>query len=214
VLTVRLDGSHLPVFGSRSGMGIRGYSPGNCDACPPGNYWALRIPHMLAQVTPSVIVVNLGINDALVVGTQTTVGYGAYAAKIDWLMSQLPANAPVLWTNLPCAIEPTKYVTGCKAINTQLNLARPRHPNLTVMNWNSVATNRREYMGGVGIAPHYTSVGYTAWAKFVNTALDSRFPVTPATTTTSTTTTTTTTTLPTTTTTTTTPGTTTTTEGV
>jgi hypothetical protein len=188
VLTVRVDGAHLPVLGSKPGMGVRGYGPECASAhCASSEYWALRIPQMLASVTPSVIVVNLGINDALAVGTPTSVGYGAYAAKIDWLMSQVPATVAVLWTNLPCALEPTNYVTGCKAINTQLNLARPRHPNLTVLNWNSIATNHHEYMGGAGVAPHYTSAGYAAWAKFVNTALDSRFPVTPTTTTTTTT---------------------------
>jgi lysophospholipase L1-like esterase len=180
VLTVRLDGAHLPVFGSRSGTGIRGYGSNNCDGCAASDYWAARIPHMLAAVTPRVVVIDLGINDALRLGTPTTVGYADYATKIDWLFAQLPPDLPVLWTNLPCSLEPTAYVAGCNAINIQLAAARTRHSNLTVIAWNGATVGHREYMGGAGIAPHYTSAGYTAWATLVSRTLDSRFPQQPS----------------------------------
>lgn len=178
-LTNRMDGAHLPVFGSRGGMGIRGYGPANCPpatypaGCDASNYWQVRIPKILATVTPSAVVIDLGANDVPLAGTATGLGYTNYAAKIDYLLAQLP-SVPVIWTNLPCAIWPAPYNgTGCSIINNALAAAVSRHPNLTVLGWYAASKGHPEY---IGASPHYTDAGYTAWAKLVNSTLNSDFP--------------------------------------
>jgi len=177
VFTTRTDGAHLPVVGSRSGMGIRGYGPTNCpDGCTASDYWKLRIPNMTASVDPDVVVVNLGVNDAPIIGTPTGLGYGNYAAKIDWLMSQFPVGVPIIWTNLPCPMfKPPYNGPGCDAINNQLAAARSRYPQLTLLPWKATATGHPEYMSP-GDNPHYSPAGYTAWARMVNATLNTRFP--------------------------------------
>src|SRR4051812_28911380 len=135
-LTTRSDGTHLPVFGSRSGTGIRGYGPNACPSqCDASDYWALKVANILASVTPAVVVVDLAINDFPTAGTPTGLGYSNYSAKIDWLMSHLP-DVPVLWTNLPCGLEVAPYNgVGCSTINTELAAADTRIANLTVLPW-------------------------------------------------------------------------------
>jgi hypothetical protein len=63
-------------------------------------------------VHPSAWVVDLGINDAVEPGAPTRRGYARYGTKIDWLMHLL-GSTPVLWSNLPCTIEPTNRRVGC-----------------------------------------------------------------------------------------------------
>lgn len=179
-LTTRMDGAHLPVFGSRSGMGIRGYGPVNCPlstyptGCAASDYWALRIPNILQSVTPSVIVIDLGGNDVPLAGTPDGLGYSNYPAKIDWLLAQMPAGIPIIWTNLPCSIEPAPYNgPGCTAINNAILAARSRHANLIVLGWYGTSLNHPEYMGA---APHYSPAGNAAWANLVNTRLNELFP--------------------------------------
>lgn len=171
-LTSRFDGAHIPIFGSRSGTGIRGYGPATCNGCPASNYWQLRLPNILANVTPTAVVIDLGINDALTPGTQTTVGYSFYGQKIDWMFAQLP-DVPVFWSTLPCTLEVAAYQTGCNAVNNAILAATKRHPNLIRVPWYAAAVGHPEYMGA---QPHYTPAGYTAWSNLVLNALDAQFP--------------------------------------
>ena len=39
-------------------------------------------------------------------------GLRHYGHKIDWFMSLVPRTTPVLWTNLPCAIEPPNRLSA------------------------------------------------------------------------------------------------------
>lgn len=183
-LNVQLTSSgdrYIPVFASRSEFSIRnpvcpmssGADEPSCDRTN-GNYWSGRLPIVLAKVKPDAIVVELGINDAREVGTCTTPGYSCYGPKIDWLMRLLPA-VPVIWTNLPCAMEASSFVAGCKVVNAQLALAPARWPHLSIADWAGAARFHTTYMDQSS-APHYTAAGYTAWANLVASALDAKLP--------------------------------------
>jgi hypothetical protein len=141
--------------------------------CPTYDYWRARIADTLASVRPEVWVIDLGINDAARLGTATSPGYSSYGAKIDWLMNLL-GSTPVVWTNLPCKIEPTTLRTGCAAVNQALVSARSRHPNLFVLDWASAANQHPDYLGPPG-GVHLTTAGGGAWAGLVTQRLDSMF---------------------------------------
>ena len=123
-------------------------------------------------MTPDAIVIDLGINDATTPGTATTLGYSSYAQKIDWLFSQLP-DVPVLWSTLPCTLEASNYMAGCKTINAAIvDAAEP-----------SSESHARSLVRGrnrsSGIHGHKTSLhrrGYTAWSKLVLQDLGPLFP--------------------------------------
>ena len=128
--TARPDG-YVPMMSARGGSSIRSSDctfSQQCDA-PSSDYWKYRIADILLRVVPDAVVVNFGINDASSAGRVDSLGYANYGAKIDWLMQQIPGPIPVLWTNLPCAIEPTKFKTGCSAVNNALSQARGRRPS-------------------------------------------------------------------------------------
>ena len=127
-----------------------------------------------AKVSADAIVNGLGINDTARPGTTTTPGYYHYGLKIDWFMS-LVGGKRVLWTTLPCAIEPHSRLTGCYTVNHALLHARDRWPNLTVVLWNEVANSHPTYMAWPGQDVHYSSAGEEAWSNLVVDALDARF---------------------------------------
>jgi hypothetical protein len=135
--------------------------------------WPDRLGATTGRIVPDVYVVDLGIKDAHVPGTAASFGYGGYAAKIDWLMP-LFGSTPVVWSTLPCEIEPADYRTGCAVVNLELRKAPARHPNLTILDWAPVADPHPEYVRPGEV--HYTDAGYTAWAKLVVQHLDRQFP--------------------------------------
>ena len=167
------DNGYVPVFASRVGSVIR--TPSCLDTttkCTAYNYWKLKLASILPKVNADAIVNDLGINDTSMAGTATTPGYSHYGQKIDWFMN-LVDGKPVLWTDLPCAIEPLARRDACQTINNALSLAEGRWPNLTVLNWSIVANDHPEYMSS-GDA-HYSIAGLTAWSKLVVDSLDTRF---------------------------------------
>jgi GDSL-like Lipase/Acylhydrolase family len=171
-----LDNNYVPVFIARGGSGIR--EP-DClsSQCSSDNFWSVKLAAAFTKVTPDAVVTDLGINDAASSGTSSTQGYADYGHKIDWFMNLLP-NAPVFWTNLPCAIEPTVYQRGCQTIDNGLAGAARRWPNLVVLNWARVADSHPQWMldDGTGYGVHYTQAGYSAWTALVVHALDRVFP--------------------------------------
>ncbi|MDQ1383264.1 MAG: hypothetical protein QOG65_643, partial [Actinomycetota bacterium] len=111
------DNGYVPVLFARGGGAIR--QP-DCQAietlkqpCTTYNFWKIRLSEGLPKINGDAYVVELGINDTINPGTPTTNGYSGYDGKIDYLMALLPSDKPVLWTNLPCAIEPALNQTGC-----------------------------------------------------------------------------------------------------
>lgn len=169
-LVDRSDGYALTNI-ARSGAGIR--AP-DCAHCTTGLFWRAKINALRDRLQPDAYVVNLGINDAFSPGTATTRGYASYGEKIDWLMALFAAK-PVLWTNLPCDIEPLGMRHGCRVIDAALTAATSRWWNLHVVNWAAVANPHPEYIGGY-LDDHLTKLGGAAWATLVGKALDARFP--------------------------------------
>lgn len=175
--SIHLNNSYVPVFLSRSGARVRQPDCINVLTCTTNDYWKLKLAATLPKVKPDAVVVDLGINDITFgAGTATTSGYGNYGQKIDYLMALLPTNKPVIWTNLPCQIEPSSALTGCHAINLALSQAHTRWANIVVPDWASVANNHVEYMR-TDSPIHYNDAGYAAWSKLVVNALDARFPI-------------------------------------
>jgi hypothetical protein len=167
---------YVPVIAAASGASIRwnGCTP-NAEFCPDPeftDYWAARIGALRAQVQPDVWVVELGINDARYLGTPSTAGYDAYADKIDYVMALL--DGPVVWTNLPCSLEPPEWKEGCRAVNAALSEAPARHPNLTVVLWGHAAYLHPEYMLPDDV--HLTMAGKTRYAEVVAGALETLLP--------------------------------------
>jgi lysophospholipase L1-like esterase len=163
------------VIVAQVGSGIRfSDCPGESEPCATHDYWRLRLDKVLSKVKPDVYVVNLGINDTSKPGSSTTPGYAEYGKKIDYFLALLD-NRPVLWTNLPCKIEPKSRLTGCNAVNAALVAAASRHRNLTVLDWASVAEPHPTWMAKAVGGVHYTTAGYAAWSGLVAKSLESRF---------------------------------------
>jgi hypothetical protein len=160
---------------ARVGSGIRftDCSP-DSKRCATNDYWKVRLGDVLRRVHPDAYVVNLGVNDTAQLGTATTQGYAGYENKIDYFLALL-GNRPVLWTNLPCRIEPKQRLVGCNAVNAALASAPSRHRNLTVLDWAQVANAHPEWMAAFAGGVHYTASGYAAWSSLVANELDARF---------------------------------------
>ena len=169
------DNGYVPVMASRVGATIRTYDCVDPTGCTTTDYWRTKLASLAGKVVPDVIVNNLGVNDARLAGGLETPGYSNYGKKLDWFMA-LTEGRQVLWTNLPCTIEPPELLTACRLINYQLGLAVARWPNLTVLDWNFASSGHAEYMASPGINVHYSSIGAQAWANYVVGALDQRFP--------------------------------------
>jgi hypothetical protein len=174
-----VDNSYAPVFLSYVGASIRyGDCAGAAPSCTENNYWQIKLGEAVPKVNPDIYVNDLGINDTSAAGAATTRGYAYYGQKIDWFMRLLPPGKTVLWTNLPCKIEPPDRLYGCQRVDYALSLAKNRWSNSVVLDWASIANSHPEYMrGGSDLtAVHYTVAGQTAWTEFVLKALDARLP--------------------------------------
>jgi hypothetical protein len=194
------DNGYVPVLFAHDRGAIR---ETDCQAteqtnqpCTTYDFWKIRLQEGLPKIDGDAFVIELGVNDTASPGTPTTTGYSGYDGKVDYLMALLPSDKPVLWTNLPCPIEPSSRQRGCAAVNAALAAASARWPNLTVLDWEAAAGNHTEWLTAPGDV-HYKRVGQDAWSGLVVAALDARFPDPGGTTTTtSTTSTTSTTTVP------------------
>lgn len=172
------EAGYVPVFLAAGGATIRwnGCLFGPCPDRDYTDYWATRIRQARQRVDSHAYVVSLGINDTREHGTATTRGYGFYGQKIDYIMQLLPRQRPVLWTTLPCRIEPPVTQTGCNHVNSALFAADSRWPNLTVANWGAVANTHHDYMLDPGRDVHYSVAGHVAYTRFVINALNAKLP--------------------------------------
>lgn len=170
------DNGYVPVLESRIGSSIRTSDCLNPTGCTTTNYWKLKISQTLLRINPNAIVTDLGINDTTGNGTSTTSGYAGYGLKIDWFMSLIPRTKPVMWTNLPCTIEPPGLLKGCQAVNQALSAATVRWSNLWVLNWAEAANSHPTYMLTPGKDVHLSPAGSAAWVRVVLGLLDARFP--------------------------------------
>lgn len=169
------NNGYVPVFITRKGSGIRTADCLNQSSCTTWDFWKIKIEETLPDVKPDIVVINLGTNDARLIGTAGTLGYTGYAAKIDWMMQRFSPTQKVLWSNLPCTLEPADRKTGCQAVNYHLSQALQRWPNLRLANWAAAANLHPEYM--ITNDAHYTDTGYDAYAKFIEGILDTMRPL-------------------------------------
>jgi hypothetical protein len=175
-----LTGSYVPLFVGVPGAGIRTPTcPASTPMCAGNDFWKAKLGPTFARARVDAVVSNLGVNDAFQPGTATTIGYAGYDDKIDSFMRLVPRTAVVLWTNLPCAIEPATLRVGCDTINRALAEAPARWPNLRIVDWAAAAGDRGSYIDPD--APpryrvHYSEAGYAAWSALVKQALDAEFP--------------------------------------
>jgi hypothetical protein len=169
--------AYIPVFAPRFAATIRTHDCARASGCTTYNYWQIRLHETLLKVQPDAIVNDLGINDALRPGTQTTPGYAFYGAKIDWFMRLIPRTTPVFWTNLACLIEPVDHWDGCKVVNKALAGARERWPNVVLVNWAASARSHPGYLVGANRSNvHLSAPGSSAWIALVTAAMDARLP--------------------------------------
>ncbi len=175
-----IDNPYIPVLAARIGATIRTPDCRVVVGCKTNNYWQIKLQSTLSTIHPDAIVNNLGINDTVHVGTETTAGYSYYGRKIDWFMDLIPASMPVFWTNLPCLIEPSPLLTGCLAVNKALAAARDRWPNLILVNWAALANDHPEYLVHPDGKPnvHDDAQGSSYWAEQVTKAVDTRLAAT------------------------------------
>jgi hypothetical protein len=140
--------------------------------CTTFNFWQSRIAQARAGARPDAFVVDLGVNDAAVTSNSVQ---RVYRENIDWLM-RLIGPAPVVWTNVPCKLEPPSLVDPglCRSMNAALRAAPARWPNLAVLDWAAIAEPRRDFMQ-IG-TNHYSETGQIEWARFVARELDRKFP--------------------------------------
>jgi hypothetical protein len=174
-----VDNSYTPVLVSHIGVSIRyGDCRSSAPSCATNNYWQIKMKETVPKVNADIYVNDLGINDTASAGTATTRGYEYYGQKIDWFMRLLPPSKTVLWTNLPCQVEPPDRSYGCQRVNYALSVAKNRWSNLVVLDWASIANLHPEFMkGGSDLtAVHYTLAGQSAWTAFVLKELDARLP--------------------------------------
>jgi hypothetical protein len=176
-----LEGSFVPLVVAVPGAGIRTPTcPAPTKECSTDDFWRKKPGAVFARAPVDAVVSNLGINDAFLPGTPTTTGYAGYDGKIDYFMGLVPSSTVVLWTNLPCTIEPPRLRVGCRAVNRALASAPARWRNLRIVDWASVAGSRTAYIDQSeppGYRVHYTDAGHAAWSALVATALAAEFPV-------------------------------------
>ena len=159
---------------ARVGSGIRfSNCAGESEPCATHDFWRVRLDDVRRKIRPDAYVVNLGINDTATPGSSTTPGYADYGKKVDYLMALL-GNRPVLWTNLPCRVEPKSRLVGCGAVNDALAAASSRHKNLTVVDWATVANAHPSWMAPSAGGVHYKPAGYGAWSGLVAKTIEAR----------------------------------------
>jgi hypothetical protein len=168
------NNGYVPIMASRVGASIRTEDCPDPQGCPTNDYWKIKLAGLLPKVTPDAIVSDLGINDTWGNGTMNSSGTSFYGSKIDWFMGLVPKDKPVIWTNLPCDLEPTARQPRCKLVNSYLGNAQSRWPNLHVLDFASVASGHSDYMFNNDI--HLSTLGQLAWANLVVTALDNLLP--------------------------------------
>jgi hypothetical protein len=172
----RGDDGYVAATASRIGSTIRTYDCLDPTDCATTDYWQTRLGELLPKLTPDAIVTQLGVNDTVEPGTETTPGYSKYTKKIEWFMALFPPTTPVVWTNLPCNLLPPPRATGCASINYALSVEKARFPNLTVVDWNFASYGHLEYMVAPGTDVHLSPPGQTAWTNLVLKILDAKFP--------------------------------------
>jgi hypothetical protein len=113
----------------------------------------------VGEIDTDVVVTNLGVNDI--------VGDRDFDTDIDWFMSEA-GDRRVLWSNLPCDIEPPDLVEACEQWNEALSRAARTHDSLEVIDWAAVAEPSHMMAPGEDV---HLGTGREVWTELMLSAL-------------------------------------------
>ncbi|HEY7136743.1 MAG TPA: GDSL-type esterase/lipase family protein [Acidimicrobiia bacterium] len=122
--------------------------------------WAAWLPSDLAQSRPRVVVVQLGTNDASVDRVKFL------PAAIDRIMRSIPAQVPVLWSNVRIVQGAgLPWVVSELAADISLLGATARWPNLHLLDYAGHFAGHPEWIPPTAI--HLTPAGQVEYARWV-----------------------------------------------
>jgi acyl-CoA thioesterase-1 len=127
--------------------------------------WTARLPQLLDEHQPSIVVVELGTNDC------TDGVCPELDAQIEAALDALADTEQILWLNVQTG--PT-YPAGAERVNVALDTAATRHPNLEIVDFSDEFAGHPDWLDAGG--PHLTPAGQLAFARLVTEAVD-RFDV-------------------------------------
>jgi lysophospholipase L1-like esterase len=150
-------GTYAVTFDAVPGRGVRTVR-GVHDVV---TYWD---EHLRAAVRlhPDVYVIALGTNDCRYAGKA-----GPYGGAIDFMLSRLPGDKPVVWVNIPM---PRRYGSCVAAADRAMVDARTRWPNLSVLDLRTPADASSANVRTDGI--HLTAAGSALYARVLHAELD------------------------------------------
>jgi acyl-CoA thioesterase I len=123
--------------------------------------WTARLPALIAEHDPSIVVVELGTNDC-------TAGVDCpIEQQIEAALDALEGVEQILWLNVQTG---PSYPAGAERINAALEGATALHPNLRIVDFSDEFAGHPEWLDAGG--PHLTPAGQLAFADLITEAVD------------------------------------------
>jgi lysophospholipase L1-like esterase len=123
--------------------------------------WTERLPQLLAEHSPSIVVVELGTNDC------TDGVCPQLDAQIAQALDALADAEQILWLNVQTG--PT-YPAGAERINAALEQAAAARANLRIVDFSDTFADHAAWLDDGG--PHLTPAGQRAFARLITDAVD------------------------------------------
>lgn len=123
--------------------------------------WTARLPALIAEHDPSIVVVELGTNDCTA-GPDCPI-----EQRIEAALEALSGAEQILWLNVQTG---PAYPAGAERINAALDAASASHPNLQIVDFSDEFAGHPAWLDAGG--PHLTPAGQLAFAKLITDAVD------------------------------------------